>query len=131
MKHLLEYILEYLSTKEVANKPGELKKRSDVPSDWEVGDILKGYYTYSGVIPYFYKIIKKTGSSFTLVRLQNDLVKGYFNTEYEVMPGKENGEKPITKRVNKYGQIQIGSGWAAVTLTLWDGKTPLKGDGRN
>ncbi len=129
MKHLLEYL-----NSNSTNDPDKIRngKVTDAPSSWEVGDILKGYYTYSGVIPYFYKIIKKNNNTFTLVRLKKEIVSGYFNGVYKVMPGEEDkDEKPITKRVNKYGQVQIGSGWAAVTLTLWDGKTPLKGDCRN
>lgn len=137
MKHIFDYckhihINEYLNTKDIKEDPDKIRnnKRTDAPSTWEVGDILCGCYHYSVTLPYFYKIIKKSNVQFTLQRMEEKLVSGHYNGQYEVIADdkEDEKEKPIKVRVNKYGRVQVGSGWGAVILRLWDGKTPLKGN---
>ena len=126
MKPIIEYLSTKIKTLDVSNK----EKTEDNPYSWEVGDILWGQYSYSSIIPYFYKIYEKTAKTFTLVRLDEKIVSGTYNGSYEVIAVDRKLSDTDEKRkvkINKYGNVRIGSGYSSVTLYLWDGKTPISG----
>ena len=83
MKNLINYIFEKLTLSQ--------KKSYDAdpndPTTWDVGDILWGTFGYNMTLPMFFKIIKKTPSGFTTVKLSKKLVDGAYNSSggfYEV-----------------------------------------------
>ena len=117
-------INEYLSTKIKDAK--YLEKDPNDPSTWEVGDILSGTFGYSMILPRFYKIIKRTAKSFTVVRLEGKIVSGHRNGQWEEIATDDlydENEPPITARINKHGTVHVKD----VYVTLWDGK-PIYGD---
>ena len=107
----------------------DIQDIGDHPNTWDVGDILCGTYNYSMIIPYFYKIIKRTNKSFTVVRLSEKVVSGHYNGQYTVIPDKSKTENDIKNnrwmhvRINKWNRVHVQD----VYVTLWDGK-PLHGD---
>lgn len=129
MKHIKQFIFEKLKL----NNQSKLNNTSDEDltdnTKWKVGDILCGVWSYSMTIPYFYKILKRTAKSFTIIELKTKIVSGHFNGQYEVMPEYpykvDNDEKPITARIKKDGYVYANK----VHLNKWDGKTPLPGNG--
>ena len=125
MKNIIEYITEKLKL----NNQSELNDTSEEdlndPSKWKQGDILCGIWSYTMVIPYFYKILKRTPKSFTIVELKKKLSSGHYNGQFTVVPEEphKTEDKPVTARINKWGGVSVKN----VTLHKWDGK-PLHGD---
>lgn len=121
MKSIINFLNEAL-----INKNSKItKKIKDDPNTWSKGDILTGTSYYSMIIPYFFKILKRTDKSFTLIELSEKVVKGHYNGTYWVVPNEDKFEqdlkkgKPINVRYNKYGRIVVKRN---VTLKLWDGE---------
>lgn len=122
MKKFYQYIIEKLKIdKDIKSQD----KDSNDPNTWDEGDILSGTFCYNMTIPYFYKVIKKTAKTFTLIELPKKLASGHYNGLFSEVPddSKEPKAKPKTVRINKWGSLFIGR----VHLHLWDGK-PVEGD---
>ena len=125
MKDLNAYLFEYLLGKD---NPEAISKGKDPedPDTWDVGDILAGTYGYSMTLPRFFKIVKRTPSQFTLVRLRGKIVSGHRNGQWEeVATDEEYGGKPVICRLRKgRSSLKVDN---YVYVKLWDGK-PLYGD---
>lgn len=131
MKKLNQFILEKLKLSKNDNEDHSDIDEIHDPTYWEVGDILCGTWSYTMTIPYFYKILKKTGKSFTIIELPKKLVSGHYNSyHFEEVPDetKEPKGKPKNVRIrnvswDKYGVVAADK----INLRKWDGK-PLVGD---
>ncbi len=125
MKNINQFIIEKLKL----SKDKEIVPDAalDDPTYWEVGDIVCGTWSYSMTIPYFFKILKRTEKSFTIVELPKKLVSGHYNSyHFEEIPDET--KQPTKKPQN----VRIKRGLNAVYvdrihLRKWDGK-PLSGD---
>lgn len=98
------------------------KKNPNDPYTWEVGDILAGSTHFYGIIPHFYKIIKKTAKMFTVVRLEGKLVSGQYDGRFKEIASDElyNDKE---QRVLIREPLKIND----VFVSLWDG-SPIYGD---
>lgn len=138
MKTIVKYILEtkrqvslntYIKESFKINKDTKFVDQEEEinnPEYWYPDDILCGTWSYTMTIPYFYKILKRTAKSFTIVELPKKLVSGHYNSyHFEEVPDetKPIKEKPKTVRINKFGHLVVDK----VHLHKWDGK-PLSGD---
>ena len=131
MKKIIDIINEDFTLK---NK-GKINNNEDIkyddPTSWIEGDILTGTYHYNNIMPMFFKIIKRTNKSFTLIELYDKIVKGSYNGNYEVVADEEKIEKAlkcndkITTRINNNGDVVVKRN---IKLRLWDG-TPQSGCG--
>lgn len=125
MKNLKELIIEKLQLNKNIEAPKDVDEIND-PNYWEVGDILYGTWGYSMNIPIFYKILKRTAQSFTIVELPKKLVSGHYNSyHFEEVPdeNKPIKEKPKTVRIKKFGGLAVDRTY----LRKWNGK-PVAGD---
>ena len=128
MKSLNNFIIEKLKLSKDSKLITDPDAPLDDPTYWEVGDIICGTWSYTMTIPYFYKILKRTEKSFTIVELPKKLVSGHYNSyHFEEVPDET--KKPTKKPQN----VRIKRGLNAVYidnrihLRKWDGK-PLVGD---
>ena len=141
MKNNIRLLVEGFFDDEIFNKKDDIKTDlEDIgvryykidpenPKYWQVGDILYSVYNYSMIIPYFYKIIKRTDKTFTLVELSTKLASGHYNGDFYEVPDDSKLEndlkgEQIRTKINKYGAVNIGS---VKHLRLWDGK-PVHGN---
>lgn len=89
--------------------------------DWIVGDILYYEYGYERTNVAFYKIVKRTEKTFTLVEVESKVVSGDPMRQYYTAPAdslKEIGE-PVIARVCKYGVRFPG---ARIGIYYYNGK---------
>jgi hypothetical protein len=130
MKSINSYINEALIKKDTKLNKDTYKKPDD-PNTWTVGDTLYGVYHYSMTLPYFYKVIKKTAKTFTLVELTAKLASGHYNGYFSEVPDDSKLEKDlkgeqIRARINKFNELSVGRSSSKINLHLWDGK-PVEG----
>ena len=92
MKSIIKYFNEALIKKTTKIKTTGYKKPDD-PNTWEEGDVLYGVSHYSMTLPYFYKVIKKTAKTFTLVELTAKLASGHYNGYFSEVPDDSKLEK--------------------------------------
>lgn len=129
MKSINSYINEALIKKDTKLDKDAYKKPDD-PNTWTVGDTLYGVSHYSMTLPYFYKVIKKTAKTFTLVELTAKLASGHYNGYFSEVPDDSKLEKDlkgeqIRVRINKYNNLVVGKS-SKIYLRLWDGE-PVEG----
>lgn len=126
MIDIKDYILEGFRI----NKDTDVKDRDpEDPSTWEEGDILSGTSGYSMTIPYFFKIIKKTPSGFSSVKLSKKLDSGHYNGSFTEVPDDSKLEKDLKGKVYRT-IVRKGKKWCKVDdvfVHLWNGK-PVHGD---
>jgi len=125
MKNIDQFIFEKLKLNNQSKLNDTSEEDLNDPSKWKQGDILYGIWAYGMVIPYFYKILKRTPKSFTLVEIKKKLISGHYNGQFTVVPEEphKTENKPVTARINKWGSVKLGN----VILHKWNGE-PLHGD---
>lgn len=129
MKSIIYFLNEALIKKDTKLDKNSYKKPDD-PNTWTVGDTLYGVSHYSMTLPYFYKVIKKTAKTFTLVELTAKLASGHYNGYFSEVPDDSKLEKDlkgeqIRARINKYNNLVVGKS-SKIYLKLWDGE-PVEG----
>ena len=129
MKSIIYFLNEALIKKDTKLDKNSYKKADD-PNTWTVGDTLYGVFHYSMTLPYFYKVIKKTAKTFTLVELTAKLASGHYNGYFSEVPDDSKLEKDlkgeqIRARINKYNNLVVGKS-SKIYLKLWDGE-PVEG----
>ena len=129
MKSIIYFLNEALIKKDTKLDKNSYKKADD-PNTWTVGDTLYGVSHYSMTLPYFYKVIKKTAKTFTLVELTAKLASGHYNGYFSEVPDDSKLEKDlkgeqIRTRINKYNNLVVGKS-SKIYLRLWDGE-PVEG----
>lgn len=129
MKSIIYFLNEALIKKDTKLDKNSYKKADD-PNTWTVGDTLYGVSHYSMTLPYFYKVIKKTAKTFTLVELTAKLASGHYNGYFSEVPDDSKLEKDlkgeqIRARINKYNNLVVGKS-SKIYLKLWDGE-PVEG----
>ena len=129
MKSIIYFLNEALIKKDTKLDKNSYKKADD-PNTWTVGDTLYGVSHYSMTLPYFYKVIKKTAKTFTLVELTAKLASGHYNGYFSEVPDDSKLEKDlkgeqIRVRINKYNNLVVGKS-SKIYLRLWDGE-PVEG----
>ena len=129
MKSIIYFLNEALIKKDTKLDKNSYKKADD-PNTWTVGDTLYGVSHYSMTLPYFYKVIKKTAKTFTLVELTAKLASGHYNGYFSEVPDDSKLEKDlkgeqIRTRINKYNNLVVGKS-SKIYLKLWDGE-PVEG----
>ena len=126
MKNIGQFIFEKLklNSQSKLNTTTQIFDAND-PSTWQVGDILCGVWSYTMIVPHFYKILKRTPKSFTIIELKQKLVSGHYNGQYKVIPKTPHASEgtPITARINKRGGVKVGN----IYVHKWNGE-PLHGD---
>lgn len=130
MKSIVDFFTEALIKKDTKIDKNSYKKTDD-PNTWTVGDTLYGVYSYSMTLPYFYKIVKKSGKTFTLVELSAKLASGHYNGNFSEVPDDSKLEKDlkgeqIRTRINKFNRLAVRHYSSKINLHLWDGK-PVEG----
>lgn len=126
MKSISKFVIEKL----IINKDTKnIKRETNDPTTWQIGDILCGTWGYSMTLPEWYQIVKKTPKGFGVVELSSKIIKGSRNGQWEEIPDESKREKDlqgkvINCRIKKYGGLKIENTW----VHLWDGETPLHGD---
>ena len=129
MKSIIYFLNEALIKKDTKLDKNSYKKADD-PNTWTVGDTLYGVSHYSMTLPYFYKVIKKTAKTFTLVELTAKLASGHYNGYFSEVPDESKLEKDlkgeqIRARINKYNNLVVGKS-SKIYLKLWNGE-PVEG----
>ena len=129
MKSIIYFLNEALIKKDTKLDKNSYKKAYD-PNTWTVGDTLYGVSHYSMTLPYFYKVIKKTAKTFTLVELTAKLASGHYNGYFSEVPDDSKLEKDlkgeqIRARINKYNNLVVGKS-SKIYLKLWNGE-PVEG----
>ena len=129
MKSIIYFLNEALIKKDTKLDKNSYKKADD-PNTWTVGDTLYGVSHYSMTLPYFYKVIKKTAKTFTLVELTAKLASGHYNGYFSEVPDDSKLEKDlkgeqIRARINKYNNLVVGKS-SKIYLKLWNGE-PVEG----